>query len=199
MVDQTLNEYHPNCAAIFAQDEVELEKSRQYRWCSRSDEISDDDYLVLTKNCDSFKEKHGYHLQKVSKEELEFPIAFSIVTYENVEQTERLLRAIYRPHNVYCIHLDRKAHWKVKRAMEAIAECLENVFMVSNPVEVIHAEFTVLQTEIECMKDLWKHQVKWKYFINLTGREYPLKTNHELVQILKAYNGSNDIDGSPTG
>ena len=170
--------------------------SRKYRWCFRSDTITEDDYIMQTKNCDSFKEKHGYHLQKVTKEELEFPIAFSILMFENVEQAERLLRAIYRPQNVYCIHVDRKAHWKVKNAMAAITDCLENVFLVSNPIVVTWSEFPVLQAEIECMKDLWKHHVKWKYFINLTGREYPLKTNYELVQILKAYNSSNDIDGT---
>uniref|UniRef100_A0A2C9KTV8 Protein xylosyltransferase n=1 Tax=Biomphalaria glabrata TaxID=6526 RepID=A0A2C9KTV8_BIOGL len=34
---------------------------------------------------------------------------------------------------------------------------------------------------------------KWKYFINLTGQEFPLKTNWELIQILVAYRGANDV------
>ena len=63
--------------------------------------------------------------------------------------------------------MDKKAHWKVKHAMAAIAECLDNVFLVSHPVMVTWSEFPVLQAEIECLKDLWKHSVNWKYFINL--------------------------------
>ncbi len=40
-------------------------------------------------------------------EERGFPLAFSVLLYEEAEQAERLLRAVYRPHNVYCIHVDR--------------------------------------------------------------------------------------------
>ena len=45
------------------------------------------------------------------------------------------------------------------------------------------------------MEELWSHK-KWKYFINLTGQEFPLKTNLELVRILTAYNGANDLEGT---
>ncbi len=53
-----------------------------------------------------------------------------------------------------------------------------------------------LLSPTECMHDLWRRSVRWRYFINLTGREFPLKTNLELVRILTTYNGSNDIDGT---
>ena len=39
-------------------------------------------------------------------------------------------------------------------------------------------------------------QYQWKYFINLSGQMFPLHTNAELVQILKLYNGANDIEGT---
>ena len=45
------------------------------------------------------------------------------------------------------------------------------------------------------MAALWRMRSKWRYFINLTGQEFPLKTNKELVKILKAYRGANDIMG----
>ena len=40
------------------------------------------------------------------REAEEFPIAFSILYYKDLVQVERLLRAIYRPNNVYCLHMD---------------------------------------------------------------------------------------------
>ncbi|XP_070179377.1 beta-1,3-galactosyl-O-glycosyl-glycoprotein beta-1,6-N-acetylglucosaminyltransferase-like isoform X2 [Littorina saxatilis] len=49
--------------------------------------------------------------------------------------------------------------------------------------------------EILCMRHSWRQKVKWRYFINLTGQEFPLKTNKELVRILKAYHGANDVGG----
>ena len=45
------------------------------------------------------------------------------------------------------------------------------------------------------MKDLVGSNVKWKYLINLASQAFPMKTNEELVQILKIFNGSNDIAG----
>ena len=36
----------------------------------------------------------------------------------------------------------------------------------------------------------------WKYYLNLASQAFPLKTNAELVTILKTYNGSNDIESS---
>ena len=45
------------------------------------------------------------------------------------------------------------------------------------------------------MNDLLKRKVKWKYVINLASQAFPLKTNEELVEILKIFNGGNDING----
>ena len=46
------------------------------------------------------------------------------------------------------------------------------------------------------MKMALKHPTEWRYFINLTGQEFPLKTNKELVRILSHYHGANDIAGT---
>ena len=36
----------------------------------------------------------------------------------------------------------------------------------------------------------------FRYFINLTGQEFPLKTNGEIVEILKILNGANNMEGT---
>ena len=51
----------------------------------------------------------------------------------------------------------------------------------------------LLQAEINCMEDSLTKNVSWKYYINLASQAFPLKTNEELVKILKIYNGSNII------
>ena len=45
------------------------------------------------------------------------------------------------------------------------------------------------------MRDLWPFKA-WKYFINLTGQEFPLRTNSELVDILTAFGGANSLEGT---
>jgi hypothetical protein len=79
-----------------------------------------------------------------------------------------------------------------KKAISAIANCFNNVFISSKSYDVKWGEMSVLQADLICMKDLLKYK-KWKYFINLTGQDYPLKTNLDIVRILKAFKGANDV------
>ena len=46
------------------------------------------------------------------------------------------------------------------------------------------------------MRDMLRIGTDWKYYINLASEAFPLKTNAELVEILKIYNGANDIESS---
>ena len=37
---------------------------------------------------------------------------------------------------------------------------------------------------------------RWRYLINTAGQAFPLRTNEEIVSILRLYNGTNDIEGN---
>ena len=141
-------------------------------------------------NCETFKTRQGYISHPLSFTERDFPLAFGIVVYKDVEQAERFLKAIYRPHNFYCFHVDKKADSVTRTAFENIASCFGNVFVVPDPVDVQWGKFTLLQAELLCMEQLW-NETSWKYYINLTGQEFPLKTNLEIVKILQAMDGAN--------
>jgi hypothetical protein len=70
------------------------------------------------------------------------------------------------------------------------------VFIASKLETVVYASISRLQAEINCFKDLLKRREEWRYVINLTGQMFPLKTNLEIVKIMKIYNGANDIEGA---
>ena len=72
--------------------------------------------------------------------------------------------------------------------------CFDNVYLLPDRVDVQWGHFSVLEPVLLCLKYFLNHK-QWKYFIDLTGQELPLRTNWELVHILKVYNGSNDIQG----
>ena len=112
------------------------------------------------------------------------------------EQTERLLRLIYRPHNVYCIHVDANSETEFHKRLESIAKCLNNVFTAKPSISVHWGQVSVVHAELLCMRQLLDRHKRWRYFINLVGRDFPLRTNYELVKILKAYDGANDVDAS---
>jgi len=45
------------------------------------------------------------------------------------------------------------------------------------------------------MKDHLAQKVHWRYVINLPGQAFPLRTPEEMIDILRVYNGTNDIEG----
>ena len=157
--------------------------------------ISATEYFWRTENCDCLLSDLDYFVspEDSTDEERQFPIAFSLLTYENLEQTERLLRLIYRPHNIYCIHLDAKSSPVVRDGLEAIAACLDNVFIAKPAISTDWGKISIVHAELLCMRQLLVLHKRWKYFINLVGRDFPLRTNYELVKILQAYDGANDV------
>jgi len=160
---------------------------------------TDDDLVRLaTTDCECFRSRRGYFTAAdTTPDERSFPIAFSLLTYENLEQTERLLRLVYRPHNAYCIHVDRKSDPAMHAGVEAVAACLPNVVIARPAVNVTWGEISVVEAELLCIGFLLEHRgVEWKYYVNLVARDLPLRTNEELVKILNAYDGANDVDGT---
>ena len=157
--------------------------------------LNENDIISLTQNCDVFKKSRNFVLEPLSIEESDFPLAFTILVHRDVAQVERLLRALYAPQNVYCIHIDAKADASIHAALKSLVKCFNNVFIASKIERVVYAGISRLLADINCMKDHLKSSVKWRYLINTAGQAFPLKTNLEMVQILKVYNGSNDIEG----
>jgi len=58
-------------------------------------------------DCASFRHRRGFR-DVVDAESADFPLAYNVLTHSNANQLVRLLRAIYRPHNVICVHVDAK-------------------------------------------------------------------------------------------
>ncbi|KAH3870381.1 beta-1,3-galactosyl-O-glycosyl-glycoprotein beta-1,6-N-acetylglucosaminyltransferase-like [Dreissena polymorpha] len=182
-----------NCNAIFQGDKDEIKRAENITRVRNF--LQPQNYSEMTKNCSYFKRQRGYIEHHLTEVERDFPIAFSLLMFTDIEQSERLLRAIYRPQNFYCIHVDSKTDQAMYDGMSSIASCFDNVIMTSTRFNVQWGTMTVLEPELLCMQELWNKSTAWKYFINLTGQEFPLRTNYELVRILEAFNGSNDIMG----
>ena len=107
----------------------------------------------------------------------------------------RLLRAIYRPHNVYCFHIDAKSSADFHKALTSMMTCFDNVHFATKLERIVYAGYSRLQADINCMSDHLKSTIKWRYLINTAAQAFPLRTNAEMVKILRLYNGANDIEG----
>lgn len=122
----------------------------------------------------------------LSHEEKDYPLAFIVTVHKELEVFVRLLRAIYMPQNVYCIHVDAKAPLEYQVAVRMLVSCFKNVFVSSHREMVTYGGFSRLQADLHCMKDLVKSKVGWKKVINLCGQDFPIKSNLELVRYMKS-------------
>ncbi|KAM9590203.1 beta-1,3-galactosyl-O-glycosyl-glycoprotein beta-1,6-N-acetylglucosaminyltransferase 7-like isoform 1-T4 [Trichechus inunguis] len=150
-------------------------------------------HLHTPGNCSRISQGLRFITRPLSAEEGNFSLAYIITTDNELAASVRLLRAIYVPQNVYCIHVDEKAPKKYKTAVQTLVNCFENIFISS---KVASAGFTRLQADINCMKDLVHSKFQWNYVINLCGQDFPIRTNKEIIHYLRSkWNGKNITPG----
>ncbi|XP_071817991.1 N-acetyllactosaminide beta-1,6-N-acetylglucosaminyl-transferase-like [Apostichopus japonicus] len=191
--------WETNCSALFQNDDAVIKATNVMIKAARVDGKvpmpSDESFFRHTQNCTAFRRTRNYPERPNSKEEEDYPLAYIIATHKEVAQVERLLRVIYQPQNIYCVHPDKKSPPDYQRAIIGLVSCFDNVFIPSEVESVVYAGYTRLKADINCMSDLLEKPVRWRYVMNLCGQDFPLKTNLEIIRQLKAFKGHNDING----
>lgn len=180
-----------NCSKLFQGNAEEISSvQRQLKYFKG---MSDKQFMTQLTNCSLVRDEflHSYY---VSPMEEKFPIAYILVVYNNPQQIVRFLKAIYRPHNVYCIHPDPKSRLEFSMFFLQLSKCLGNVFIASKLTKVMYGHgASTLDAQFNCYTDLLNISAQWHYVINLCGRDLPLKTNREIVENLISLNGSSVI------
>lgn len=189
------HKYSINCSAVYDMDPVEVGKSLIIRR-KHVVENTDESLVDFISDCPSFVKFRRYDDVCVSEEEKDFPLAYSLVVHKSAWMVERLIRAAYSPNNLYCIHYDQKSSPQFISAMEGLARCLPNVFIASKRESVFYASISRLQADLNCLSDLLRSEVKWRYVINLCGQDLPLRSNIELVLELRRLQGANMLETS---
>ncbi|XP_054843337.1 beta-1,3-galactosyl-O-glycosyl-glycoprotein beta-1,6-N-acetylglucosaminyltransferase 4 [Eublepharis macularius] len=186
-------QYEINCSCIYNQEPVEIGKSLEIQRKEIID-LDDDDVVAMTSDCHIYHKIREYHLKPVSPEEEKYPLAYSLVVHKDAMMVERLIHTIYSSQNVYCIHYDQKSSSTFKHALDNLAKCFPNIFIASKLEVVEYAHISRLQADLNCLSDLFKSSVPWKYVINLCGQDFPLRSNFELISELKKLNGGNMLE-----
>lgn len=109
-------------------------------------------------------------------------------------QVIRQLSAFYWPQNLYCITYDLKSSESFAKIVRNLAEnCFKNV-IVPEKQYLMHwcskGQLLATRSCVEALNARTDHP--WKYFQYLSGFDLPLRTNYEMVQIMKILNGSSD-------
>ncbi|NXN76070.1 GNT2A transferase, partial [Himantopus himantopus] len=140
--------------------------------------------------CSTYMSRSCYITCALSAEEVPFSLAYAMILHKEFETFERLFRAVYMPQNVYCIHVDAKAPAPFQQAVRRLVGCFPNNFLA-----VVYGGISCLQADLHCMRDLLASAVPWRYLLNTCGQDFPLKTNQEMVRLLKGLRGKNITPG----
>ncbi|WP_081873915.1 beta-1,6-N-acetylglucosaminyltransferase [Chryseobacterium sp. JM1] len=119
-------------------------------------------------------------------------IAYLILVHRLPDQFKRLFKAIYDPANFYLIHIDKKANLEIGEDINVFLQKYPNVHILKSQ-NVVWGGYSMVQAELDGMKYLLEMNMKWDYFINLSGQDYPLKSQEIIKDFLSKNNGKSYI------
>jgi hypothetical protein len=119
-------------------------------------------------------------------------IAYFILVHRFPEQFKRLFKALYHPENHYLIHLDKKTGISTYEDIEDFLTDFPNTYILES-VNVVWGGYSMIQAELNGIKYLLNLNIKWDFFINLSGQDYPLKSQKIIREYLTKNIGNNFI------
>ncbi|MDF2934013.1 MAG: glycosyl transferase [Chryseobacterium sp.] len=117
-------------------------------------------------------------------------IAYFIMIHHEPEQFIRMFKKIYTRDQFYLIHIDRKANEEVTEMIQGFTIHYPNVYILES-MNITSGGFNMVQIELNAMEFLLNVSTEWEYFINLSGEDYPLKSQVIIRKFLTAQNGKN--------
>lgn len=117
-------------------------------------------------------------------------IAYFILVHRFPEQFKRLFKALYHPENQYLIHLDKKASIEIYDDIKDFLTHFANTHILESK-NVVWGGYSMVQAELNGMSYLLKLNIHWDFFINLSGQDYPLKSQKIIREYLTKNKGNN--------
>lgn len=110
-------------------------------------------------------------------------IAYFLLVHRFPHQFKRLFNALYTPTNTYLIHIDKKASRDLYLEISLFLETFPNAHILESQ-NVVWGGYSMVEVELKAIAFLLKHDLKWEFFINLSGQDFPLKSQAEIADFL---------------
>lgn len=111
-------------------------------------------------------------------------VAYFILVHRLPEQFKRMFRAIYVPGNQYLIHIDRSSGPDLQADIKAFLEPYQNVATL-DAKPAAWGGYSLVDAELRGMQKLLEMNAGWTHFINLSGQDFPLKTQSYIKDFLR--------------
>ena len=119
-------------------------------------------------------------------------LAYFVLVHRYPEQFKRLFQAIYEPGNAYVIHIDKSSGF-------GIAEDIKHFLKPYQGAQILTAQnalwggYSLVEAELRGMEQLLSSNRRWTHYINLSGQDFPLKTQSYIRDFLNAHTGKQFI------
>lgn len=119
-------------------------------------------------------------------------LAYSILAHKDPAQVARLLRAIAHPDNVYFLHYEKRAPRGDHEAMARLAREFPNIHLLPAR-RVLWGRFSLVARQIEGLRGALLTGRDWSHFITLSGQDFPLIPQAEMIRELNAVKDSSFV------
>lgn len=112
-------------------------------------------------------------------------IAYFLLVHRYPEQFKRLFEAIYLPGNQYVVHVDRSSGADLAREITDFLEPYQGAEILE-PKDALLGGYSLVDAELRGMAQLLAMDHGWTNYINLSGQDFPLKSQSYIRQFFAA-------------
>lgn len=102
-------------------------------------------------------------------------IAYFILVHRLPDQFKRMFKAIYDPANQYLVHVDKSSGPALAADIAAFLSPYQNTAMLKAQ-KALWGGYSLVDAELRGMAQLLEMDSNWSHFINLSGQDFPLKS-----------------------
>jgi hypothetical protein len=119
-------------------------------------------------------------------------IGYFILVHRYPEQFKRLFQSIYLPGNSYVVHIDKSSGGELARDLTRFLKPYQGV-KVLPARNMLWGGYSLVDAELRGMDTLLKMDPAWTHYINLSGQDFPLKSQGYIRDFLSAHPGQQFI------
>lgn len=113
-------------------------------------------------------------------------IAYFMLIHRYPNQFKRLFKSIYHEKNYYIIHIDKRASRKIFDEINLFLGDYGNASILESK-EAIWGGYSLVDAQLRGIENLVTSGGTWDYFINLSGQDFPLKSQEFIMGYLSGF------------
>lgn len=117
-------------------------------------------------------------------------LAYLVMIHKNLEQVKRFFGSIYDAENFYLFHVDQKSGQDFFQSVGEFLREFPNVRLMPSQ-NCRWGGYSMVDIELKAIRQLLGWSGDWQFFINVSGQDFPLKTQTEIKSFLAAHEENN--------